>query len=123
MRLLTGLTVVGGVLVIAGLATGLVGETARLAGGRGWQSIVVAAEGLVVAGMSCGAALFVAVAAWQLSIKWRQPRGPRGPAGRAAAPAGRPAERRRRPPPRGRTPHQGAHPPPPRHGCTPAAFA
>src|SRR5260370_32194413 len=110
MRLLTGLTVVGGVLVIAGLATGLVGETARLAGGRGWQSIVVAAEGLVVAGMSCGAALFVAVAAWQLSIKWRQPRGPLGPAGPAPPPARWPGGRRPAPSPRGRVPPQRAPP-------------
>ena len=122
MRLLTGLTVVGGVLVIAGLATGLVGETARLAGGRGWQSIVVAAEGLVVAGMSCGAALFVAVAAWQLSIKWRQPRGQWGPAGRAAAPAGWPVERRRAPSQRGGMPQQGAHPAPAVNGFSRAPF-
>jgi hypothetical protein len=72
MRLCAGLTVVGGMLVIAGLATGVVGETSRLAGGRGWHPIVVVAEILVVGAMACGAWLFVAFAAWHVSAKWRQ---------------------------------------------------
>jgi hypothetical protein len=72
MRLCAGLTVVGGMLVIAGLATGLVGETSRLAGGRGWHPIVAVAEILVVGGMACGAGLFVAFAAWRVSAKWRR---------------------------------------------------
>jgi hypothetical protein len=58
-------------LVIAGMATGLAGETARLDGGRGWHPIVAAAGILIAAGMSCGAALATAVAAWRLSIQWR----------------------------------------------------
>jgi hypothetical protein len=73
MRLCIGLTVVGGVLVVAGLATGLVGETLRLAGRLGWQPIVLVAEILVALGMSCGISLLAAVAGWHLSIKRRYP--------------------------------------------------
>jgi hypothetical protein len=72
MRLCAGLTVVGGMLVIAGLATVLVGETSRLAGGRGWHPIVVVAEILVVGGMACGAGLCVVFAAWRVSARWRR---------------------------------------------------
>ena len=72
MRLYVSLTVVGGVLVVAGLATGLVGETLRLAGRPGWQPIVLMAGILVALGMSCGISLLVVVG-WQLSSKRRYP--------------------------------------------------
>ena len=73
MRLCLSLTVVGGILVVAGLATGLVGETLRLAGRYGWHPIVLVAEIFVALGMSCGMSLVAAVAGWHLSIKWRYP--------------------------------------------------
>jgi hypothetical protein len=86
LRLCAGLTAVGGMLVIAGIALGLAGETARLDGGRGWHPIVGAAGILLAAGLSCGAALVAAVAAWRLSVRWYS-----GPArGQADVPGSRP---------------------------------
>ena len=86
LRLCAGLTAVGGMLVIAGIALGLAGETTRLDGGRGWHPIVAAAGVLLIAGLLCGAALVAAMAAWRLSVQWY-----RGPArGQANVPGARP---------------------------------
>ncbi len=81
IRLCVGLTVAGGILVVAGLATGMVGETLRLTGGRGWHGAVLAAEVLTAAGMSGGMFLVAALVVWYLSVQWQQP-SPRGPGGR-----------------------------------------
>jgi len=80
-RLCVGLTVVGGILVIAGLATGAVGETLRLDRGHGWHGAVLAAEILIATGMSGGMLLVAAVVVWHLSIQWRR-HAPRGPVSR-----------------------------------------
>jgi hypothetical protein len=116
LRLCVGLTAVGGVLVIAGIAVGLAGEATRLDGGRGWHQIVGAAGVLLVAGMSCGVALVAAIAAWRLSIQWyrspadvpgSRPQNPANP-NKTAQHVRRTAQRLQRPERRVRRPAQGA---------------
>ncbi len=86
-RLCTVLTVIGGLLLVAGLATGLVGEVSRVTTGRGWRPAVGAAEILIVCGMFCGAALLAAVAGWHVFLQVRRPAVPRRVRARRVTPA------------------------------------
>src|SRR2546425_12234255 len=85
-RLCTVLTVIGGLLLVAGLTTGLVGEVSRVTTGRGWRPAVGAAEILIVCGMFCGAALLAAVAGWHVFLQVRRPAVPRRGRARPGAP-------------------------------------